>query len=46
MQNLESQGTIVNSLGGSSALDETQRVCDNWKKYNDQHPIVQDESGI
>lgn len=46
MQNLESQGTIVNSLGGSSALDETQRVCTNWRNFNDQHPILQDESGI
>lgn len=46
MQNLESQSTIVNSLGGPSALDETRRVCDNWKNYNDQHPIMQDESGV
>lgn len=46
MQNLESQSTIVDSLGGSSALDETRRVCDNWKKHNDQFPIMQDESGV
>ncbi|KAJ4417489.1 hypothetical protein N0V82_006153 [Gnomoniopsis sp. IMI 355080] len=46
MQNLESQSTIVNTLGGASALNETQRVCDNWRKFNDQHPILQDESGI
>lgn len=46
MQNLENQNNIVNSLGGSTAFDETRRVCDNWKAFNDQHPIFQDESGI
>lgn len=46
MQNLESQNTIVNTLGGPSVLDDTQRVCNNWKTFNDQHPIIQDESGI
>lgn len=46
MQSLESQNTIVSTLGGSSALDETQRVCDNWKAFNDQHPVSQEDSGI
>lgn len=46
MQALESQNTIMSTLGGSSALDETQRVCDNWRAFDDQHPVLQDESGI
>lgn len=46
MQNLESQSTIVDTIGGPSALTETQRVCENWKNFDAQNPVLQDESGV
>lgn len=46
MINLESQDTIVESNGGPSALDETSRVCNNWRAFNASNPVLQDESGI
>lgn len=46
LQILERQGEIVNSLGGPGALEETERVCRNWRKYNAKHPIDQEDSGI
>lgn len=46
LQILERQGEIVKSLGGPDALEETERVCRNWRKYNAGHPIDQEDSGI
>lgn len=46
MQELEAQDSIVATLGGDSALDETRRGCTNWDNYNDAHPVVQTESGV
>lgn len=46
LQILERQGEIVKSLGGPGALAETERVCRNWRRYNAQHPVDQEDSGI
>lgn len=46
LQILERQGEIINSLGGPSALAETERVCRNWREYNAGHPVDQEDSGI
>ncbi|KUI58907.1 Laccase-2 [Cytospora mali] len=46
LQILERQAEIVSSLGGPSALDDTKRVCRNWKQFDKKHPVEQDDSGI
>lgn len=46
LQILERQGAIIRSLGGPQALAETERVCRNWRQYNGEHPVDQEDSGI